>query len=305
MTSKEIFPTDYLIYGPPHAGKTSLVTSAMWDWVEKKKIREGRLISIGREKNSFLHTPDEFTHTGSGESLYIKAPLLDTDVNDAEYDRWLKTLDQLTRSLIRDAKQGKADRPQVIGFDGWTEFDLLYENSAARQKMDTMQRFGSLLSQTFGLLERLDPEVLEIAFISTARVAERRKAKVNKRGEEFVPGDPDYIDVDYYPSYRGQMKFDMPHYFSNVFFMQEEVRKVKRGEYVGREMPVHALTVLRSDEAQHFLIKNQSEHEWLDAGYDTTLINPSFDDINDGFIRLKEEYGDKPVTKLIRHEDVV
>ena len=80
----------------------------------------------------------------------------------------------LTRSLIRDARQGKEDRPEVIGFDGWTEFDLLYENSAARQKMDAIQRCGSLRSVTFSLLERLDPDLFNVAFVSTSRVGERR-----------------------------------------------------------------------------------------------------------------------------------
>ena len=300
----EIFPTDYLIYGPPHGGKTSFTVSAMWDWVNKKKLREGRLISIGREKNNFLHTPDEFTHTGSGESLHIKTPLLDTDVNDKEYDRWLKTLDMLTRSLIRDARQGKEDTPEVIGFDGWTEFDLLYENSAARQKMDAMQRFGSLLSETFSLLERRDPELLNVAFVSTARVGERRKAKTNRRGETFVSGDPEYVTNDYYPSYRGQMRYELPHYFSNVYYMQEDVRPIRSGPFAGTSRPVHALTVLKSDDQQHFSIKNQSEHEWLDAGYPTTLYNASFDDVNSKFIGLRDEYATKQVANIIRHEDV-
>lgn len=302
----EIFPTDYLLYGPPHGGKTSWAVSAMWDWVKKEKLRNGRLIQIGREKNPYLHIPDEFLQTGSGQSLAVKSPLLDADAKSAsEYDQWLFTLDNLTKALVRDANQKKADRPEVVVLDGWTEFDLLYENTEARQRMDAMARFGSLLSETFTLLQRLDPQLLEVAFVSTARVGEKRKAKVNRRGEEFVPGDPAFVVNDYYPSYRGQMRYELPHYFSNVYYMQEEVRKVNSGPYEGRELPVHALTVLKGDsDQQHFAIKNQSEHEWLDAGYPTVLYNSSFDTVNERFIELRDEYSSKGVANIIRHEDV-
>ena len=301
----DLFYTDYLLYGTPGSGKTAFGVSAMWDWVKKEKLRNGRIISVGGEKNASLHIPDEFTHTGSGDSLNISSPMLDKDVTEKDYDQWLRTLDQFTRALIRDAKQGKADRPEVIVFDGWTEFNLLFENTEARQRMDTMQRYGSLLKETFGLLQRLDPRTLEVVVIGTARVGERRKAKVDRRGAEFTPGEPDFINVDYYPSYRGQFRHELPHYYSNVYYMQSEVVMPISGPYKGKQVPAHSLTVVRSDDAQQFLIKNQSEHEWLDAGYDTVLYNASFAQVNDLFIQLRDDYAAKEVVNLIRHEDIV
>lgn len=301
----DLFYTDYLLYGTPGSGKTAFGVSAMWDWVKKEKLRNGRIISVGGEKNASLHIPDEFTHTGSGDSLNISSPMLDKDVTEKDYDQWLRTLDQFTRALIRDAKQGKADRPEVIVFDGWTEFNLLFENTEARQRMDTMQRYGSLLKETFGLLQRLDPRTLEVVVIGTARVGERRKAKVDRRGAEFTPGEPDFINVDYYPSYRGQFRHELPHYYSNVYYMQSEVVIPISGPYKGKQVPAHSLTVVRSDDAQQFLIKNQSEHEWLDAGYDTVLYNAMFAQVNDLFIQLRDDYAAKEVVNLIRHEDIV
>lgn len=301
----DLFYTDYLLYGTPGSGKTSFAVSAMWDWVKKKKLRNGRIISVGGEKNDSLHIPEEFTHTGSGGSLQVSSPMLDKDVTEKDYDQWLRTLDQFTRALIRDAKQGKADRPEVIVFDGWTEFNLLFENTEARQRMDTMQRYGSLLKETFGLLQRLDPRTLEVVVIATARVGERRKAKVDRRGAEFVSGDPDFVNVDYYPSYRGQFRHELPHYYSNVYYMQSEVVVPVEGDFKGESVPAHSLTTVRADDAQQFLIKNQSEHEWLDAGFDTVLYNASFTDVNDLFVRLRDEYANKEVTKRITHEDIV
>ena len=48
----DLFYTDYLLYGTPGSGKTSFAVSAMWDWVKKKKLRNGRIISVGGEDDS-------------------------------------------------------------------------------------------------------------------------------------------------------------------------------------------------------------------------------------------------------------
>jgi|TARA_R110002020_G_scaffold68444_6_gene179176 hypothetical protein len=303
----ELFPTDYLLYGPPGSGKTSFAVSAMWDWAKKEKLRDGRIVFIGRERNDYLHIPDEFTHTSSGLPLAVKAPLLDSDVDVKDYDKWLKTLEMLTRSLIRDAQQGKENRPEVLVIDGWSEFGNLYENTEARQRMDGMARWGSLLHETYSLVQRLDPIALEMAIVTTARIGEKRKAKVSKRGDTFVPGDPEYVNSEYVPAFRGQMRFQLPYNFSNMWYMQTEVRRVTntKSDYYGRMMPTRAMHVLKVDEDHIFDIKNQAEHEWLDAGYAPILYNALFEDVNSKFLYLRDEYAHKEVASLIRHEDVI
>ena len=87
--------------------------------------------------------------------------------------------------------------------------------------------------------------------------------------------------------------------------MQSEVVVPVEGDFKGESVPAHSLTTVRADDAQQFLIKNQSEHEWLDAGFDTVLYNASFTDVNDLFVRLRDEYANKEVTKRITHEDIV
>jgi len=263
-------PTSGLFYGGPGAGKSALAVSAFYDWRTQTPIARGKWITFGREDNPALTVPQEFRETDNGTSLRLTAPNLDN------LD-WVKRFEDITDSLIH--KAGKGDCLDVLVIDGMSEFDLLYEEATNAEGFDM---WNDLMSQMFSAMIRLDPEVLNCTILITARVMEKKKAK---QGRTTIPGDPSYIDFDYYPSLRGSFRLHFPHYFNYVLYMETQLMKVAEGKWKGKRLPAHITNMVRTGE---FYIKNQYEHGWLETQDTLELVNVSYPTLHKKLMAAKE-----------------
>ena len=273
----ELYPTPVsgLLYGGPGSGKSTLAVDSMFDWRTQKPRGRGMWITIGREDNPALLVPEEFRTSPGGMSLRLTS----TGLNDLE---WVKKFEAITDYLLLEAKKGNCYDSIVI--DGMSEFDLLYEAVFANiNKDDGFAMWNALLSQMFASMIRLDPNELNANVLVTARVMEKKKAKTSARS--MIPGDPNYIDFDYYPSLRGSFRLHLPHYFNFVTYMETQMMMVKEGKWKGRKLPAHVANMVRTGE---YYVKNQWEHGWLQTQDALELVNPRFPDLYDRLLQSKE-----------------
>lgn len=246
-----------LLYGSAGAGKTALAVSSFWDWKAQKKVANGKLITFGAEDNPALAIPEEFRKTEKGTSLRLTSPLLDDNA-------FVNQFDLISRKLVYDAQQGNC--LDVLVVDGLSEFDLLYEetfNDGGGE--NNFAKWNGLLSEMFSMIQRLTPKVLGCHVIMTARVMERKKARQGAKAS--FAGDPGFIDYDFYPSLRGSFRIQLPHYFNLVLYMETVRGKLPDGRIV----PAHAANMVRTGD---YYIKNVWEHHWLNAGYESQVVNP-------------------------------
>ena len=255
-----------LFYGWAGAGKTALAVSSFWDWEGGQQIANGRLLTFGGEYNEALGVPEELIRR-------FKSPSL-TD------NKWATELERYTTALVKDAATGKLELDAIV-FDGFSEFDMLYEGVADAKGTDKFEKYDGLLMELYANLSRLDPEVLGCDVLATARVQEKRKAKASRTGRD-IPGDPDYMTSDFYPAMRGTMRYSLPHYFNNVFFMEEQLvlmpGKAKRES-------AHALTAIHTG---GYLVKNQHKHLWVPAGLPPVVYNQTWPQLKLTLARLRK-----------------
>jgi len=253
----------YLLYGPPGSGKTDLLVSAFWDVLTRREVARGKWITFGREDNPFLHVPESCRTTSGGASLRFTVPNLDSTT-------WLDRFDKFTAALLDQAKR---EHPlDVLGVDGLSEFDMLYERTFGGGDGDANKfaKWNGLMDKFFSIMQRLDPNELGCHVVMTARVRER------KRGtdvEERARAKPDFESVsaddpfDYYPSIRGGFKDWLGHYFHNIFYVHTRKPKNKQAD------PEHVVQLITLGD---YVTKLQGEREWLAAGYPRELVNTSF-----------------------------
>ena len=246
--------TSWLLYGLAGSGKSAFGVSSFWDWQQRKVIGKGRWITIGRENNPALMVPASFRKAGN-VSLRLRAPALDDTT-------WLKDFEEVMTALLSMAKAG--EHLDGLVFDGWSEFDLLFENTFVGSGADrNIKKFEALLNNAFAIASMLDPEELGCHVFTTARVMERRKQHVNpKTGTTMGEADPEYMS-DYYPAFRGKFRYDMPNYHNMVMYME-----LKEGH-----PPTHLMHMLKTGD---YLIKNSWEHAWKAANLPEAIENPTF-----------------------------
>ena len=237
-----------MLFGKAGAGKTALAVSSFWDWKEKKQVANGKLITFGEEDNPALEVPQEFRETELGTSMRLTSPLLD---DDKFREQW----NLISQKLVSNAQKG--DRLDVLVIDGLTEFDLLFEETyVGGGGENNFAKWNDLLSEFYSMMMRVSSTVLGCHVIMTARAAAQRK---HGAGDELIDGD-------LYPSVRGAFKYQLPHYFNMVLYME-----TVRAAFDGRTVPAHALHVVGSDGS--FLTKNVWEHKWLEAGHPDVVLN--------------------------------
>lgn len=270
-------PVAVLLYGNGGVGKTPLAVSAFWDWMRRKKLAEGRWITLGREDNPALAVPEEFRTMYDGKmSLRLRAPTLDDD-------RWVRDLDKVTLDLVKAARKGQ--KLDALVFDGFSEFDLLYEKVVDNnggpdsllpetERKENFAKWNSLLESFFSIVQRLDPTELGCDVICTARVMEKKRAKQSKKGT-VIPGDPEYLDFDYYPAIRGAFRYLIPCYFNMVLYMDVEVRPVDVGGKI-LKAPTHILNTVATGD---FFVKNHWEWQWMKLGLPFEMVNPMWSDV--------------------------
>ena len=246
-----------LLYGGPGSGKTALAVSSFWDWRKQEQIANGKLITLGGEDNPALMVPQKCRETAKGTSLRLVSPLLDGQ-------QFLEQLNLILRRLVADAEEGHP--LDVLVIDSLSEFDLLYEHTFAGGD-DNFAKWDGLLANLFALMMCASHTALKCQVIMTARVMEKKKAKMFKTSS--VAGDPDYVDFDYYPSLRGSFRLHLPHYFNMVLYQETALARNAAGKVV----PVHKTNLVRSG---GYYVKNVWEHQWLEHEPLPYVVNASW-----------------------------
>ena len=263
-------PISTLLYGGPGVGKTATAVSSFYDWKRGTLHGNGKLITFGREHNPALRVPIECRTMGKNSaSPHFSSPKMD-DFG------WIARFEAACDGLLVAARKGNCLDALVV--DGMSELDLLYETVFQNKEGtgDKFAKWDALLNQMFSAMQRLDPVELGCDVFVTARVMEKKRAR--KSAGSTIPGDPDYIDFDYYPSLRGSFRLHFPHYFNLVLYMEAPERRVTAGEFKGRTMQVHIVNMLRNG---GFYVKTQWDYKWLKDGLPTQLFNPDWPDVKE------------------------
>ena len=247
--------TSQLVYGAPGAGKSHYCISAFWDFKQNKAIRDGVLLTFGREDSALYGLPSSMVRTFS-------VPALDNMT-------WFADFTEYCDRLAQEAQAGR--HKDVIVIDGLSEFDLLYEEAYTNvyDSKDKFAKFEALMSDTLGLMQRLDPRILGAHVLATARITDKRKSRQSRN--VTLPGDPDWVEAEHFPAFRGKFRYELGHYFDFLFFVDSETALHAE---TGQRRPVHILHTIRTGD---YLIKNRLEEKWLDAGKPTEFTNATFD----------------------------
>ena len=247
------------LYGFGGGGKTYTATSSFYNHEKGEVIANGRWIKFGSEDNATIGIPDEFIrefHTDRDKSK-----------------KWLQEFHQYMYGVHAAARQGK--RPDVLVMDGLSEFSILWLQTHGVPG-DLRATYGGLKDEISSLLSLCNPLELGCHVIWTARVSERKKEVQNKQGQIIQEGDPDYLDMDYYPGVEGKSaKLSTPHYFRLIPYVKATtVRKSVGGKLL--DIPAHELNLYPQD---GFFVKNDWQTQMLRRNHTGTLINPTWEDV--------------------------
>lgn len=250
--ARDGFWTSQLIYGPGGSGKSRYLRSALTN--SDGTPRRAKIVTFGREFRVISGLPSDVVQRFS-------APSLDSR-------QWLTDFENFIKYLHVQAKKG--NHLDVLGFDGFSEFDLLHEETNSSTGFD---KFNDLMTDVFSIVQSLDPYELGCHVLATARIMDKRKAKKSRRSGSEIPGDPEYM-TELYPSFRGAFRYQLSNYFDFVFYLQQE-----QSIEIGKEVQTrHVLHVLQTGD---FLTKlcDPWEERWVEAKYPSELVNPGFNDI--------------------------
>ena len=260
MSIVETEPISAVFYGGPGAGKTRVLASSMFDFKTGKVIRKGRLLQFGRERNISVtrRLPPEMIKR-------FVSPVDQPDKFVGDFSAWLM-------AAYRAAKKG--DGLEVIALDGWTEFDVLF-NQVKTTEGAMLKHFGRVKDSFIQAFEMLDPELMHAHILSTARVDEWKKAITKADGDELVRSDPDWMDYRYFPAASGWAKKNLSHYNDFVIYVDQD-RGLKMVDGKAKQGFVHKYYMLPDGD---FWVKNSLEEEWINAKAPVYLTDPTFDDI--------------------------
>jgi hypothetical protein len=265
-----------LVYGPAGAGKSHYANSAWWDPIAKQSIdgKEGLWITMGAEDNPALMIPEKNRKRFSSPSL-----------NDL---RWVKEFEMLVRGLIATFKAEGKPAVDVVVFDGFSEFDLLFKQitesvEAEEVKANQFHVWKEIMAKFFTIVQLLQPSLNGSHVIATARRGEVKKyvqrsvGKPREGGKTWTVEEDEWYDgAEAAPSLHGGFRKDLPHYFDYVTYLDTETIIAPKGhKREGTKIPVHQMETMRGG---NVYIKNISEQLWLNSDYPTTLTNASFTD---------------------------
>ena len=244
-------PKAFLDYGSFGVGKTAFLTGAFWDYIAEKPVlldgREarGQILSIGREDASSLEIPDESV------KLF--------PVPSQNPFSFIEALDRHLKRLIR--KQKGEDALDYLVVDGFTElnYDFTWSYNEQEAPSDRWETYRMWQAKFISTMLMLDPRVLGCHVMGTARVTERKTGQ-QKAGEAVKGADPEWMDnFKYYPAMEGWAKQMLGHYWSFVFYADQEMKKSHKG-------------AMRTTYRQHFqptgdfAVKNTFDHKWERTG---------------------------------------
>ncbi|MBI4127990.1 MAG: ATP-binding protein [Parcubacteria group bacterium] len=249
--SRDGFFCSLLVYGPAGAGKSRLLRSALFD--AEGKPRRAKIITFGREFRTISGLPTDVVQRFS-------SPTLDDR-------KWLEEFDSFIKFLYVQARKG--NHLDVLGFDGFSEFDLLHEET---NSSTGFAKFNDLMTDMFGIVQALDPYELGCHVLATARIMDKKMATVGKAGKG-IAGDPDYMQ-ELYPSFRGAFRYQLANYFDFVFYLQQE-----RSVQIGKDIETrHILHTLQTGDYMTKMC-DPFEERWVEKGYPAELTNVGFNDI--------------------------
>lgn len=258
--AREGFWTSQLIYGPGGAGKSRYLRSALTNG--DGTPRKAKIITFGREFRTISGLPKEIVQRFSVPSLDNRT--------------WLNDFEAFIQFLHVQAKKG--NHLDVLGFDGFSEFDLLHEET---NSSTGFQKFNDLMTDVFSIVQSLDPYELGCHILATARIMDKKMATVGKQSKG-IAGDPDYMQ-ELYPSFRGAFKYQLSNYFDFVFYLQQE-----RTVVVGKEMLTkHVLHVLQTGDYMTKMC-DPFEERWVSKGYPAELTNVGFNEVLKAIESLRE-----------------
>ena len=266
----------FLFYGDAGSGKTAMGVSAFWDYKKLKQVRDGRLITFGREGNDALDVPEELVKR-------FRSPTADPM-------KFLTDFNTYMAALIVQLEKGQG--PEVIVLDGWTEGNqaLLYEYEQRGGDGDKWAKYEEAKDSFFAYQRALDPQEFNIFVIATARVDEKKKGILSRRTGEVTGADPDYMQgYKYIPAMVGWAKKNMAHYYDIVSYVEGEPGHVKDSKGNTRAATLHQYNMIQTGD---FLVKNRWEHKWLTTGQPDRLTNPLFDDMIGKLETANEKYAE-------------
>lgn len=255
-------PVSLLLYGGPGAGKTATAVSSFWDWANGKQVRDGRLIAVGRENNPALRIPGELVRR------FVISP--DDPLRHA------KELNEYLRALRVAAYKGSG--PEVVVFDGFTEWASVYEHYKSQEPHDARDKWYAwrhLKDEFISTVQMLNPQELRAHVIATARVTVKRVGIVNKETREVTGADPEWVDCRYFPAIDGWARDNLSNYFNLVLYMDQD-RKEVRAKGQTTYDTIHRVYMRTQGD---FWVKNCWEHLLKEAP--PFLDNPTFDTILD------------------------
>lgn len=264
--------TRTLIYGPAAGGKSYFGNSSWWDSKKREKVegRDGLWITFGAEDNPTLHIPEE------NRKRFTSAGLDDL--------RWLQDFHKLAKGLVAAYKQNSKPAVYSIVIDGFSEFDLLYQQvlqtvDEAEISKNQFHVWKNMMAQFFTILQLLHPINTGAHLIATARRGEVKKYVQRQVGSgqdkaQWQVEESDWFDgAEASPSLHGGFRRDIPHYFDYVLYTETDTKIATEGPRKGQKVPVHRLYTMKGGDVY---IKNNSEEQWLDSDYPLVLENATF-----------------------------
>ena len=258
-----------LFYGAAGSGKTGTALTSFWDFLKREPVEGtvGRWVRVGRERNTAIAPP-------SSMEKFIAAGKNPAQVT-MDTEEYLGALVKAVQSGEFEKKNGKLTS---LVFDGITELAALRtaREGSESNKWDT---FKAWKESFLNLMQLLDPseEVLDANVFVTARIGEAKQGQVVKG--ETTAGDPEWLEaLGLIPEVDGWARKHLPNAFEYVFYCtSEKIKKVGAGGKV-RLKPVKRIHFVSDGE---YLVKNQFDHSWYEAGLPDYLDNPTFKDITD------------------------
>ena len=254
---------NFLFYGPPGGGKTTLGLSSFYDYRQNKLIRDGRWLRIGGESNTRMVLPD-------ANVKHFTSP----DTNPLEFS---EQFDVYTKALVAQAYKGKG--PEVVFMDGLSEFNLLDIHEFTQKHGigdDKWARYDYARDQFIGAIKRLRADTLNAFVIMSARVDTRRKGILNKKTGELTGDDPVWMDTRYVPAAAGFVRDNLGYYFDLIAYVDSDPGMVVLPDGTQAQGDHHKVYMRQGD---NYLVKNVWADCWTVTKRPDYLTNPTFDDI--------------------------
>jgi hypothetical protein len=256
-------PKSYLFYGAYGSGKTTLATSAFWDFKKEELVkgRVGRVVYVGREMNEDLGIPEEYVRRFPYNE---RKPLKFAD-------NLIKWLEQMNMASKKN-EEGITD----FVFDGITEFcenylDAIEEEESEEVRKNSYHVWRRWKSMFKRWVQLTHPVSLGMNVFVTARVKEKRDSDEEWRGDQ------------YYPDVMGWARNHLGNYFNHIVYMKQGGKTTMEGGKPGSKPERTSFWIPGGE----YAVKNTAEHKWLEKGVKGQLVNVTWPEVEEIFRGLE------------------